>query len=421
MHTKKLIKIGIAVVLLVALGIFAIILLQRPPQDSNVPRPNPREFFPFGRGENTPPSSTEEPPEETIPETPGAESLLRISQMSFFPVSGATPVLFARKIITEDEERQELIPAVRYVSKITGAVYQRIIADNQEQKMTETPVPQTYEALVSKSREVIYRYLADDAESIISYGALLPEYREGGDSALGITGSFLPEDITTITLSPDHSQIFYITESATGVTGTIASANGEKKTVIWTSPFSEWIAEWESPESITLTTKASFGIAGHAYSLNPKTRSFTKIIGDIQGLTTKASRDGKKLLIGEAGRSGMTLSILDMTTKERTMLPLVTLPEKCTWSRTGTIVYCAIPETIQSVSLPDAWYKGLVSFNDSLWGFSLTENKNELIADLTKETGQFFDAVNLMLDEDEQSLFFVNKKNALLWRADLTI
>ncbi len=227
-------------------------------------------------------------------------------------------------------------------------------------------------------------------------------------------GSFLPENITGFTVSPDKRRMFYIAKLTEGIIGVTANIEGSQKTQIFSSSFTEWLPLWAQNNLITLTTKASSLVPGFSYSLDPVTKNFEKITGDINGLTTLASPNGEKVLLGEGGNT-LGLSIYTIKTRTRGTLEIKTLPEKCVWANNSNLLYCGVPKTAEPKPYPDEWYQNIISFSDNIWSVDLVTGEMKIIA----ETKEDIDAIHLSLSNDEQILTFINKKTGELWALEL--
>jgi hypothetical protein len=143
----------------------------------------------------------------------------------------------------------------------------------------------------------------------------------------------------------------------------------------------------------------------------------SQVLGGINGLTTLGSPDGKMVLYGD---NSLSLFVYDINTKNSEPLQIKTLPEKCVWGNLSDIVYCAVPKSTPSLLYPDSWYQGEVSFNDAIWKIDLkTGNTTMLVDPETISIGEKIDAVKMTLDEGENYLFFINKKDNFLWKLDL--
>ena len=60
-----------------------------------------------------------------------------------------------------------------------------------------------------------------------------------------------------------------------------------------------------------------------------------------------------------------------------------------------------------------------MSFNDQIWKIDLKTNNATLIADPALITNENIDGIKLMVDEDENNLFFINKIDNFLWKLEL--
>jgi hypothetical protein len=263
------------------------------------------------------------------------------------------------------------------------------------------------------------RYLKYDNSTIASFAGALPKELLGADGTETneVKGSFLPENISDISISPDLSKMFYLFNTQENAIGTTSGTLGDKKIQVFDSPFQEWLAWWPNPSMITLTTKPSSGVPGYMYAVDPSKKDFNQILGNISGLTTLASPDGKLVLYAD---SNLSLGVYNIKSRSSNSLPVRTLPEKCTWGLKSDIVYCAVPKYLDTVSYPDAWYMGKVSFSDEIWQLNITTGNSTILVDpLSVIGGEDIDGIKMALDKDESYLFFVNKKDSFLWELEL--
>lgn len=314
----------------------------------------------------------------------------------------------------------EFIPNLRYVDRATGNIFETFADKIQEQKFSSTTIPQIYEAFFGNNGEsVLMRFLKSDNRTIETFVGILPkEYLGANINTINqIKGSFLPENIKDVSLSPGASSIFYLFTSGDSMVGTTMNLATNQKNQIFTSPFTEWLSQWPSAGVINLTTKPASGISGYIYTLNPNTKSLTSVFGKINGLTTLTSPNGKLILYGN---DNLSLNIYHTDTKVSDLVGVRTMPEKCVWSGTGDSLYCAVPKSIDTGAYPDSWYQGEVSFNDQIWKVDIkTGNTTMLIDPTTVGNGEEIDGTKLALDAGENYLFFVNKKDSYLWELAL--
>lgn len=408
-------------------------------------------FFPFGRSTTTP-SNIENPVDVSgyVP-TPGEDiSKNKLKRISSFPVAGFgvymkerfkdVPVVVpvpttetppTNLPLTKGEAKggivvkptaplTEFVPAVRYVQKTNGNIYQTFADNIDERKITTNIIPQVHEAFFgNKGESVIMRYLKEDNKTIETFVGSLPKEFLTGDILENneVKGTFLPENITDLSLSADTQKIFYLFNASNSSVGVVSSYLGDKKTQVFNSPFTEWLTFWPNVDIVTLTTKPSSNVLGYMYTLNPNKKDFIKVLSGINGLTTLTSPSGKLILYSD---NNLSLSLYNTETKEVTSTGVKTMPEKCVWNKSNLIIYCAVPKFVDRGNYPDSWYQGEVSFNDAIWKIDAnTGNGSQLVDPSSLPEGENTDGIKLALDDNENYLFFVNKINSLLWEYNL--
>lgn len=314
----------------------------------------------------------------------------------------------------------EFVPAVRYVGRATGNIYQTFADKIEERKFTTTIIPMVYEASFgNKGESVIMRYLKTDDKTIETFTGSLPKEVLGADTTGDneIKGSFFPENISDLSISFDTLSLFYLFNIGDGTVGITSGILGDKKSQVFNSPFTEWLSQYPSTKMITLTTKPSANVPGYMYAIDPNKKDFNKILGNINGLTTLTSPSGKLVLYSN---NNLSLSIYNMDTRSSNPLGLKTLPEKCTWNKTSDALYCSVPKFVDQLGYPDVWYQGQVSFSDQIWKINVTNNSAILVADPASVAGgEDMDGIKLAVDDGENYLFFINKNNSYLWKLDL--
>ncbi|MFA6353978.1 MAG: hypothetical protein WCW93_03545 [Candidatus Paceibacterota bacterium] len=316
----------------------------------------------------------------------------------------------------------EFMPALRYVDRATGNIYQTFVDKIEEKKFSTTIIPMVYEAFFGNSgNSVIMRYLKADARTIVTFVGTLPKEVLGADTTNGneIKGTFLPENIKDISLSSDALSMFYLFNSGDSMIGTTLNLSTNKKVQVFSSPFTEWLSLFPNSKMITLTTKPASLVPGYMYTMDPnnKNYNFHQVLGKINGLTTVTSPDGKLVLYSN---DNLVLGVYHLDTKVSDILGVKTLAEKCIWNKTSDTVYCGVPKYITNGQYPDSWYQGEISFGDQIWKIDIKTGNGTLLVDpITVVGGEEIDSIKLMLDSGENYLFFVNKKDSFLWELNL--
>jgi len=409
------------------------------------------QFNPFGTSPQKPPTTTPPPVVDVSGYEPGAgeetqnAKLMKVSSMPIagfavymkerlknMPVPPVPPVEpppvvevkkgkgTSTKAPLPVAPPTEFVAAVRYVEKAKGNIYQTFADKIEERKFSVTTIPRVYEAYFGNHGEsVLMRYLKIGSDTIETFIGNLPKERLGEDTTGNneVKGSFLPNNVKDISLSPDTSQVFYLFNSGDSMIGTILNFLDNKKVQVFDSPFTEWLSQWGSDKIITLNTKPSANTPGYIYTIDLFNKNVTKTLGDINGLTTLLSLNGKLILYGN---NNLSLNIFHTDTKNGDALAVRTLPEKCVWNSGSTTVYCAVPKSIDPGQYPDSWYQGEVSFRDQLWKIDIESGNASIILDpATSVGGEEIDGIKLAVDENENYLFFVNKKDSFLWKLEL--
>lgn len=408
------------------------------------------QFNPFGNGKNTTPPTTT-PPVDIGGDTPDQNSEIKQKLMKVSSMSIAGFAVFSKERLVdmpivvsttppsespmpEDNQKKtvttkpiapptEFAPALRYVDRATGNIYQTFIDKIEERRFTTTTIPKVYEAYFgNKGEAVVMRYLKTDERTIETFVGNLPKELLGGDTLENneIKGSLLPNNIKDISVSPDSGSIFYLFTTGDNMVGTTLNLTTNKKVQIFSSPFTEWLSWWPNNNTnkmITLTTKPSANTEGYMYGMTETGKNLNKVLGNINGLTTLTSPDGKQVLYSD---NALSLRIYNTDTKSSIVLGVKTLSEKCVWNSGSDVVYCAVPANIPFGAYPDAWYQGEVSFTDQFWKIDTKTGNATIIVDPTIiNGGGEIDGTKLDLDDGENYLFFVNKKDSFLWKLEL--
>ena len=455
------------ILLIVVLGILVIgalgFLYFYQPQSKNINTAGDTNFFanflPFGKSTTTIPNNVTPPTDVSgyVPPIETQTSDVKLKKVSTFPIAGfgvfmkerfkdianpnpvVTPTPDTTTIIpvtTPDTTKKgakvvtpklpvpvapptEFMPALRYVNRATGNIYQTFADKIDERRFSNTTIPKVYEAFFgNKGQSVVMRYLKDN-KTIETFVGDLPKEYLGADSVgtSQITGIFLPENISDMSVSPDSSQIFYLFDVGDSVAGITLALQTSTKVQVFDSPFTERLSSWSNNKIITVTTKPSASVPGYAYAINTDKKDINKILGGINGLTTLTSPDEKMVLYSN---NNLSLNIFNITTGASTPVGIKTLSEKCVWGIASDVIYCAVPKFIDPGQYPDSWYQGEISFSDEVWKIDpVTGNTTKILDPVSIQNGEDIDGIKLSLDDAQNYLFFVNKKDSYLWELNL--
>lgn len=360
-------------------------------------------LFPFGKGtgsgSNTKPTtnnqggggSTVGDVDVTAP---------RLRQLSLVPTAGV--VAFERASST----------FMRYAERATGHIYETVSDKVDVKKISNTTIPKIYEVLWSKDgNNLLIRYLKDDNETIRTFSARISTSTDADSS---LEGLFLDDGIKDISVF--GNKIFYFSKNSTGEQGIVANIDGSKKTSIFSSSYGDFSLTSSGNKFVTLYSRPSVGIYGSAYTLNTATGEYSKVLSDATGLSASANIDGSYVLGSGSNGGSITTSVFDVTKGTTSDVGVSTFIDKCIWSsKDKVVVYCAVPNTIPSAQYPDSWYKGSVSFSDSMWRIDVSNGNTEQVFDPLLDGESTMDMMSLGLDGDEKYLVFINKKDMTAW------
>ena len=305
-------------------------------------------------------------------------------------------------------------PTVEYAESGTGYIYTADAKGQNTFKVSDTVIARTAQAFFGDNgASVILQYVGTDNQTVSTY---LGHFKPGVDSEVAgtLAGDFLPDGITDLVMSPTGTSFAYELPTDTGAVVMTETTDEKTKKQIFSSPFSEWLLDWYG-EGTVITTKAASTVPGYAYAVTSG-GVLSKVIGGVNGLTTKMSPDGKNVLYSVSTDTGLALHILHLRDGSDVNTGLATLPEKCVWTADSASVYCGASATLASAAYPDSWYQGSAHFNDAIWQISAASGTTTQLSD---GEGNDLDMTQLELDSKDSFLFFINKNDGSLWSFDL--
>ncbi len=316
---------------------------------------------------------------------------------------------------------------IRWIERGRGNVLETKGDSTEIATLSNTVIPRMYESVWSKDLGALIGTIipANSDTPNVVYAKLNKQASSTQATTTNITpynlrGKNLPENMIAYAVSPKRDRIFMlIKENGQGV-GYISKFDGTSVTKIFTQPLTQVVSEWPEENTISITTKAGAYVSGYLYFVNPKTGLFKKILGPINGLATKTSKDAKYVLTSSTGKEQNILTnIYKVGSSTPIETTLRTLAEKCTWGNFyKELLYCATPSLPTNAVYPDDWYKGIVTSNDKIWQYNIKSADVRLIANLLN-SNSLINAFNLSTDSKDDYLFFMNKDDLSLWSLDL--
>lgn len=148
------------------------------------------------------------------------------------------------------------------------------------------------------------------------------------------------------------------------------------------------------------------------------------VLGGYCGLNILYSPEGNKAIISYTVYRAGTLTELALIGEGvygMKRLETPTIVEKCVWAKNNVNIFCAVPASLRAGTvMPDDWYAGRVSTQDSFFKINATTGEKTKLAGF-EEFVVSYDVSNLILSEKEDKLFFTNRRDGKLYSIDTNI
>lgn len=350
----------------------------------------------------------------------GTEVAPRLIRISDVPVAVGAASVYVPGVIATSSPQSTTTPAttayatdpdvrINYIERESGNVYTFMAHARTLTRISNKTLPGVIEAVwQGDGSQAFVRFLEKTGtdEHVSTYA--LPSNGEGG--------YLLENNLEQVIVTGSSTLITLLTTSG-GSSATLSTTLGTNVRTLFNSVLSA--LHLTSNGVITVaTTKASSLSDGYSFLVDPKSGSFTRILGPLRGLTTLISPSGRYVLYSYLDKGKLSLAVFDMVGHSATRLPLATLPEKCTWSLDSASVYCGVPTTLVG-TYPEDWYQGVTQSSDRLWRIDLSNRVATQLIDPKTAGNVDIDAIGLSTDRAGDVLVFTNKRDKTLWMYDL--
>ncbi len=227
---------------------------------------------------------------------------------------------------------------------------------------------------------------------------------------------FLPDNIRSLTASPDGLSLTYLIATAAGSDIYTARYDGTSPKKLASLPLSQVIISWPSASVILATSKAAVGVPGIALSVNAASGAVSPVLY-APGLTATADFSFKYVVYQSATAQSRLTYTHDTESNLDRPLSFDPIPEKCVWSRLQAgLMYCAVPLSYTSPQYMDLWHQGAGSASDSIVSYNLMTGQTRPVANPGgADGGEASDIMQMALSGDEKYLLFVAKGTRSLW------
>jgi len=295
---------------------------------------------------------------------------------------------------------------VFFVERASGNVYKADPKTSTLARMTNTLMPQTYEALVAPDGSALLRSLADG--SITTFSGSIAR---STSSPAELVGTYLPRDIESVAIAP-YKKILYLVRGPDGSSvAATADWQGGNRKAVFASALSGWRLHFLADGRMFVSQKASDGIPGHAFEI---TGGMPQEIARGEGLTVLPRATSTALLYSTSGSGGVSLFAKPSATASPIRLSVETVTEKCVWAPGDALIaYCGVPQTEPDDDFLRGWYRGALHLKDAWWTIDALKGVAQRL--YTPESEYALDVRDPGVSEDGTYLAFVNALDQTLW------
>lgn len=229
----------------------------------------------------------------------------------------------------------------------------------------------------------------------------------------------LSEEITLLAWGKDEDTLVGVVESEKNynLSSFDLSKNPIKATVIIKDFRMKDVSfVWKNPDSLFILERPSASIKGRLWEFNTKTAILKRIDPGTSGLTVlwNAARDHALRFANPNN-----LLVTNGSLEPLSPLTITTLPQKCGFG--AQTLYCFTPqneEQFLGYSLPDDYLQNKFYSTDTLVSINLSTDESETLFETG--TGEFIPIDGWHPQENASSIFFVNKYDRFVYRADIS-
>ncbi len=283
--------------------------------------------------------------------------------------------------------------------------------------VSNTTIPGTANAVWGQQGGAAFMQYVDSG-TMKTVSLLFPVATSSKSVTRPVQIQFFPNNVSSLAVSPDGSQVAYLLPNGNSVDGYISKPDATASKKLFTLTLSEVLISWPSANTILLQTKSNADAPGVVFSVDVKTGNIIPLIYS-PGLTATADRSFTNIVYQTSASGGSRTSYVHNTkTNKDSPLSFEPIPEKCAWSLVATsTMYCATPLTYVPATYLDLWHMGAASAVDSIVSFKMGSlNNTEYVADPgSADGGVESDILELAVSPDDKYLLFVKKGDRSLW------
>jgi len=302
--------------------------------------------------------------------------------------------------------------SILYAEGGTGHIYQIDFLSGVETRISNTTIAEASFASFSPSGNHVAFRSGDRRESDNVRVWQL-------DRSQGLSGqSIIANQIDEFKIINDRELIF-TSRSNEGLVNNVYNLESQVTTKLFTVPFYEAKMLWGSTSRATHYThpKPSALLEGYLYSFHNGKMSRLP----LQGYGFSATANEDMVLYNKVTGQNTVSHLYNLASGESRPLDAVVVPEKCYLPHQGLEFVCGFEATDIPREFPDEWYKGNISFKDSIWLLNAKTMTGESLINTLTESGREVDMIDLQYypEHTSNSLYFINKNDNTLWLYEL--
>lgn len=296
---------------------------------------------------------------------------------------------------------------IYYLDRSNGHIMSSDLDGNDERNLTNLTILETFDGVWSpaKNRVVIFYHENGVVKKFVAATATTtPSY-------------FLPQGATAASWSPDGKRIAYLLRSGEETRVVIAEQNNRNTQVVHRTPIPDFTISWAAKNSILLVSRPSGLAPSLIMSLDPATQRVEPLLAGRRGMVILPAPDGGGFAFSQSSPNGAAEGLWRYKFRgaEENRLDTHTIAEKCAFTPDTKKIFCGQPKGLILSPSPDEWYKGAVSFSDTIVSIDFQTSRTETLM----ESGADVDMISPFVSPDGRYLFFQNKKDGTLWRLDI--
>ncbi len=207
-----------------------------------------------------------------------------------------------------------------------------------------------------------------------------------------------------------QGQLFYTRKSTEGgLLGYSRNLQNSTTSQLFSLPFGEGTILWDRWENKKhyVYTKPAVGFMGYLYGISGN--NLVKIDQSRNLVALRA--DAHILLVTKNSGDDPYGLLLNTQTGIGNFVSLAAVREKC--GASGVRMLCAASGSAKTAAFPIDWYKGTVSYADTLFSIGTSTGATSVALDLTQKSREEIDVTDLHISEYQA--IFKNKKDDSLW------